>query len=102
MEFNDDECKFMAFNNKHFSISLIMKGKPLNQTERERDLGIIITSNLKWNTQVFHAASKANTVLAMLKKTFKCWTIQTFRKLYIAFVRPHLEYAIVVWSPYRI
>jgi len=39
-------------------------------------------------------------MLGQLKRTFRFWTIATFRTLYCAFVRPHLEYAAVIWSPH--
>ena len=39
-------------------------------------------------------------MLGQLKRTFRFWTIATFRTLYCAFVRPHLEYAAAVWSPH--
>jgi hypothetical protein len=38
----------------------------------EKDQGVLIRSDLKWEGQVRYAASKANRVLAMLKKTFMC------------------------------
>jgi len=47
--FNEDKCKFMVFNNKYYTIDLTMNGKPLSRTDNERDLGIHISSDLKWN-----------------------------------------------------
>jgi ribonucleases P/MRP protein subunit RPP40 len=90
----------MVMNNKHFNVELAMNGRKLAKTDKERDLGIIICSNLKWNHQATLAANKATTVLSQLSRTFKCWSIKTFRLLYGAFVRPHLEYAITAWCPH--
>ena len=66
----------------------------------EKDLGIFLTSDLKWNYQATQAANRANMVLGQLKRAFKYWTINTFKQLYVAFVRPHLEYAVTAWCPY--
>ena len=100
MEFNDDKCKYMVFNNKQLVIDLKMKGEPLSSTEKERDLGIYISSDLKWGYQVSLAANRASSVLGQLKKCFKKWSVSIFRQLYVALVRPHLEYAIVAWCPH--
>ena len=39
----------------------------LTKIDNERNLGIEISSDLKWNLQVKKAANKANSVLGMLK-----------------------------------
>ena len=54
----------------------------------------------KWKNQVTSAAAKANQILGMLKRTFTRLNPMTFKVLYTSYVRPHLEYAISVWSPY--
>ena len=59
-----------------------------------------ISSDLKWNLQVKKAANKANSMLGMLKRTFTYWSCDSLKILYTIFVRPHLEYAASVWSPY--
>jgi len=68
----------------------------LAYTDVERDLGIMIASNLKSEYQVTSAVTKANLALSTLKRTFKFWTPTLFRTLYTTFVRPHLEYAVSV------
>ena len=101
MCFNEDKCVYMAVNNKSFVIDLKMNGKSMRESTQERDLGIQICSNLKWNAQVNVAANKAMVALYQLKKTFKFWTVNTFKRLYSVFIRPHLEYAVAAWCPYN-
>ncbi len=81
-------------------IAANLERKNLIETHQERDLGIYITSDLKWKTQCMKAAGKANSVLRQLKHCFKSWTIQTFKLLYTTFVRPHLKYAVSAWNPH--
>ena len=66
----------------------------------KRDIGVILSDDLKWNNHVSQAVSKANSVLGMLKRTFTFWNIETFKILFTTYVRPHLEYAAPVWNPY--
>ena len=73
----------------------------LSESQCERDLGVLISKNLKFDAHVKQAAAKASLVLGQLKRTFKYWTLSTFKKLYSAYVRPHLEHAAPFWSPKR-
>ena len=108
MLFHPDKCKIMSIiKNKHVSRpALTMETQnsadrhTLAYTDVERDLGIMIASNLKSEYQVTSAVTKANLALSTLKRTFKFWTPTIFRTLYTTFVRPHLEYAVSAWSPY--
>ena len=65
----------------------------LSQSSVEKDLGVFITSDLKWDVHIRCSINKANRVLATLKRTFKL--------LFETFVRPHLEYAAPIWNPSR-
>ena len=42
----------------------------------------------------------ANVIVGLIRRTFSYLNPNMFVKLFTAFVRPHLEYAQVVWSPY--
>ena len=72
----------------------------LKESSFERDLGVHISSDLKWKKHIDEIVSKANRVLGMLVKTFICKDIDLWRNLYVSLVRPHLEYASVIWNPY--
>ena len=56
-------------NNKKYSF--FINDKQLIESESERDLGIIFTTNLKWKNQVTTAIGKANQMLGRLKKIFQ-------------------------------
>jgi len=77
-------------NNEHYT---------REETSEEKDLGVYLQNNLKWNANVDKACTKAYNSLGLLRRTFRTWTnVKTFRTLYTAFVRPHLEYAPQVWN----
>ena len=44
--------------------------------------------------------NKANSIVGVIRRSFKFLTPEIFSKLFKALVRPHLEYANVVWSPH--
>ena len=45
--------------------------------------------------------NKANSILGIIKRNFKYLSFEAFVSVYKAMVRPHLEYAVQLWSPYR-
>jgi len=50
--------------------------------------------------QCAEAEKKAMKILVMVRQQFKNMDKECFTLLYRTFIRPHLEYAIQVWSPY--
>ena len=67
--------------------------------ETNEDLVVVITSDLKRQKQCRTAAAKANRALAQIKNSFTSLIPDTLKLLFNALVRPHLEYAVSVWSP---
>ena len=100
MLFNVDKCVVMhlGYGNKNYRYE--MAGHKLKQTDDERDLGVLISSNGKTSKQCLAAAKKANSVLGMIRRTIKSRSKEVIVRLYKALVRPHLEYCAQVWCPY--
>jgi len=68
---------------------------------RGKDLGVIISEDLKWQKQCSEAVRKANRMLqGMIKRNFIDRSQETIILLYKSLVRPHLEYCYQIWSPY--
>ena len=72
----------------------------MKSSDLERDLGILISKDLKWSNQCKKAAAKANRMLGRLKNTFVSRSSSIWKKLYLAYIRPQLEFAVPIWSPY--
>ena len=84
----------------HIPPSLLINNVPLSNQPHIKDLGIMISGNLKWKTHINYIFRKASTCLYQLLKCFKTKNIWTLIKLFICYVRPKLEYNSPVWSPY--
>jgi hypothetical protein len=106
MKLNENKCKVMYIgggNEKNIFTIESYDGSirtNLIETTLERDLGIMISADLKWRQHVMHCANKANKILGMLSRTFEYRDLELIKSLYTTFVRPHLEFAVAVWSPY--
>ena len=92
VKFNIAKCMVMHYGPQQ-KVTVIY-WQPLNTTESERDLGVILSKNLKWKNQIITCAGKANQILGMMD-------VKLLRSLYVTFVRPLLEFASPVWSPFQ-
>ena len=68
----------------------------IEKTLVETDLGILLSSDLKWTNQTVKAPKA---IIAQLRKSFKYFDAELIRLLYVSIVRPHLEYALPVRNP---
>jgi hypothetical protein len=72
----------------------------LAETTVEKDLDVWISNDLKCSHQCNKAASKAMSVLGIIKRNFNHLNLESFKILYNSYVRPHLEYCDQAWRPY--
>ena len=77
-----------------------MDGVKLEEVREIKDLGIVVTEDLKPSTQCQKAYSKAARMLGMIRRTIKSRSAYILVKLYKTLVRPHLEYAVSAWNPH--
>ena len=105
MSFNYDKCKVIHFgkNNRENVYTMKLGDNEVHTLEKtvlERDLGILVSKDLKWGNQVDKAVKSAKTVIAQIKNSFTYFDAELVKLLYVSLVRPHLEYAVSVWNPY--
>ena len=72
----------------------------ISTCETEKDLGVTFDNELSFDPHIKGIVNKGNQMLGIIKRTFQYLDKHTFLKLFKAFVRPHLEYANVIWNPY--
>ena len=107
LRFNIDKCKVLHLGgarNKHESYSMIRSGdgvrEMLRETTEEKDLGVWVDCSSKPSIHVTHAVNKANQLLGLIRRSFTHMDCDLMRQLFTSVVRPHLEYANIVWHPY--
>ena len=106
MQLNSSKYKVMHLGKRNPNHQYTTPGlngsrrKPLESTTNERDLGVIISSNLKHTLQCNKAAAKASSIYGMLKKSIQSRSLPIWKLLYTTYIRPHLEFAATVWNPF--
>lgn len=70
-ELNLSKCKTMYIGKNRKKMGYSVSGPEgefiLEETSEEKDLGVYITNDLKWNRQCSNAATKANRILGQIK-----------------------------------
>ena len=77
-----------------------MDATRLKIVEQEKDLGVVVDSQLKFEEHITRIVKKANSVMGMIRRSFLYLDKDMFKKLFIAMVRPHLEYGATIWNPH--
>ena len=65
----------------------------------ERDLGVNVDNELKFSKHTAIQVNKANKILGLIRRSFEFLNCESMKMLFTALVRPHLEFANVVWAP---
>ena len=87
--------KSNSINTNNFTIN----SSTITPANSVKDLGIIISENLKWHNYVTTISNKANTISFMILRTFQSNKVEVNLQLYKMYVRPILEYNTSIWTP---
>lgn len=105
LRFNADKCQALQLGskNKKFKYNMRKHGSDekvtLESSEVERDLGVNVDSDLKFSKHVEIQVNKANRILGLIRRSYEYLDAESLKLLFIALVRPHLEFANCAWSP---
>jgi len=102
MLFNTSKCKVMQVGRPSFQRQYYMKDEQLEVVCYEKDLGVLISNDLKVSQQCQQAYNKASKILGLVNRTIEYRDTDILLRLYKSLVRPHLEYCVPAWAPHYI
>ena len=106
LKFHPDKCHVLSLGKLDqipcHAYEYELCGHKLEHVFEERDLGVIIDCELTFTPHIDAMAGKANSLLGLIRRNFSYLDQETLVRLYTSFVRPHVEYAHAVWSPWRV
>nr|VZH98600.1 unnamed protein product [Spirometra erinaceieuropaei] len=102
LPFNGNKCTFLRVGRTSSPNHTVYRltGKPLQEVDAQKDLGVWITTSLKPSLQCSKVAKSAMSMLYLVKRAFSSFDEDRFAKVFQTFVRPHLEFAIQAWRPW--
>ena len=100
MKFNVDKCKVLHIGSSNDRVQYEMNGQILEAVNKEKDLGVMISSDLKPSQHCSEVVKTANKLVGFIGRAFENKSETVLLKLYNSLVRPHLEYCVQFWSPY--
>ena len=97
MTLNINKCKTLKLNGNGI---ISMKGKTLEQTQKEIDLGIIVSNDLTWTASPDRRCEKAINVFFTIKRNIAKGTSWIAKKnLYRSYIVPIISYGAILWKP---
>ena len=99
MTFNASKCKVMHLGNGNPRDEYKINGEPLQVVESEKDLGVVISSDMKTTKHCIEIEKKCNRLLGYIKRQFVFKNKKIVLTLYNALILPHLQYCVQFWSP---
>ncbi len=94
MNFNVDKFKVLHIGSNNDRVNYSMNSVQLSEADQEKDLGLVISNDLKPNLQCKEVNKKANKLIGFIGKTFEYKSETVTRTLYNSLVQPHLEYCV--------
>jgi len=78
-----------------------MRSNELQTVQVEKDLGVMISSDLKCSQQCRYAYTKASRVMGSIRRMTSYKEPNIILSLYKTLVRLHVDYSSSVWNPHH-
>ncbi|XP_076034509.1 uncharacterized protein LOC143021108 [Oratosquilla oratoria] len=102
LSFHPKKCKSMRIGRTEVPHGNYYMKEQLLEVGHEKDLGVIIDNRLNFSEYINMKINMANKITGLIRRTFVSLDEVIFKQLYVALVRPHLEYANQAWAPYLV
>lgn len=96
---NDNKCKIIHVGKDNPCNQYYMGEVLLPAVDSEKDLGVLMSKNRKWNDHIHLGISKANQMIAWVIRSVISRKPHIMLNIYKCMIRPNIEYCVQLWSP---
>ena len=106
MKFKVDKCHYMRVTRDYSHKQILhdyvytLHQQTLENVQSAKYLGITFTENMDWGQHIYDISSKETKTSGFLRRNLAFAPRSTKEVAYKTLVRPKLEYAAPIWSPY--
>lgn len=99
---NVSKTNYIIFSPKNKKLSnhppLIIDNYPINNTDQEKYLGLILDKKLTWQPHIEKIRAKLTALTGSLKSIVRCLPKRVRYTIYNTLVKPHIEYLTELWG----
>lgn len=94
------KCSVMVVGSVDTIVPVNIDGQNIKYVSEVRDLGVYVDPTLKFNAHINRIVAKAKSRSYLIRKCFISRNPELLMKAFKVYVRPLVEYASSIWSPY--
>lgn len=103
MELNQKKFQLLQYGKEDLKVPYKTSSeKVLHKDTDVKDLGVQMSDDLSWETQMSDAVKNGRKYMGWILRSFISRNPEIIISLYQTYVIPRLEYASILWSPYKI
>ena len=104
LHFNPQKCSVLSFHPSHseakFNHPYYMDSTTLQIKSTHRELGVVMSENLRWSEHYQSMLAKAYKLLGLIRSVASTYCPLAKKVRYISLIRSKITYCSPVWRPY--
>ena len=100
LSLNTDKSNFTLFGGprRTHNITIKINNVEIKEKEYTKHIGVLIVKGISWFHHIKHANRKVSKGIVILTKLRQFVSKDVLLKLLFAFIQPHLDYGLLIWS----